>query len=475
MPDYSRSPEFLDVTLLLQATVPPKAPARCRSMAAGFERSRRRRSTERRHDGLKAARSSSAPIAPTARFLRARLARLWMQSSATWRRCACCPARPPILPCPGGGDARVCLDHSGLLVVDAATLHDVIAVPSRVRLGGATALAFSPDGALAVGCSSGAIEIRSAGGGWDLMGVCTGHAGWVGSIDWSESGSCYSRTVPMASCLLGRAWCRTRAVCRCPLHVVNRLVPAPVGDDGHRGLVGGSPRYLIEALHAGGAVAVAARDGSITLVGYPCVGSAAASRRYAELRDSVDSLAWSADDGVLLSMSASGELFQLHIGAEPRPWRSAAAAAAVEEAAYDSDIEHELVAPSAPGDTRDAESAELAATVKTGWANDPSIKDGSSVLASTARVGGQFTELHAPSDWRDAVDSYDAPPDGLSLEWVYGCRGHDAHGSVHWTASGEVAFHAASIGVTFDPKGRTQRFFTGHSQTCYAQPSTQMD
>ena len=53
-------------------------------------------------------------------------------------------------------------------------------------------------------------------------------------------------------------------------------------------------------------------------------------------------------------------------------------------------------------------------------------------------------------------------PDGLCLEWVYGCRGHDAHDAVHWTASGEVIFHAAAVGVVYDPKGRTQRFFTGH-------------
>ena len=230
------------------------------------------------------------------------------------------------------------------------------------------------------------------------MGVCTGHAGWVGSIDWSESGSSLQSNGPNGELLYWDvrtcAALEPSAAALCTWSTAS--CPHQWAMMGIGGLVGGSPRMLSASRrsHAGGAVAVAARDGSITLVGYPCVGSAAASRRYAELRDSVDSLAWSADDGVLLSMSASGELFQwVHIGAEPSDHGvSAAAAAAVEEAAYDSDIEHELVAPSAPGDTRDAESAELAATVKTGWAT--TRLSGSS--AGVDRALAASYELHAP-------------------------------------------------------------------------------
>jgi hypothetical protein len=284
---------------------------------------------------------------------------------------------------------------------------------------------------------------------------------------------------------------------------------------GARGLLGCTRRS-----HGGSALACAGLDGALTLVGYPSVSPDAAALRYADgcapikaraLRiqprelllpllprcrcdgsccmwpaDAVRSictrqaLSWAGDDGVLLTLSSRGELFQWkHLGGEPNAASAASAAsAAADEAAYDSDIENELThssaasahalfAPPQPAEQSSATaawaggaSADADGTLSLIWGG---ATDGAPAGVGGSRVGAHHADLHAPSAYSPSVDALEAPPDGLQLEWVYGCRGHDAHGSVRWTASGEVAFHAAAVGAVYDPRSHTQRFFLGHS------------
>ena len=71
-----------------------------------------------------------------------------------------------------------------------AQLHDLLTVPLGVGVGGATALAFAPDGAvLAVGTDRGALELRAAGGGWEVLGTCGMHPAPVLALDWSDDGA----------------------------------------------------------------------------------------------------------------------------------------------------------------------------------------------------------------------------------------------------------------------------------------------
>ena len=59
----------------------------------------------------------------------------------------------------------------------------------------------------------------------------------------------------------------------------------------------------------------------------------------------------------------------------------------------------------------------------------------------------------------------------LTPEWVYGVRTVDARSNVHWTAGGEIIFHAA-LAVVYDPATHAQRFFTAHTDDvlCAAVP-----
>ena len=45
----------------------------------------------------------------------------------------------------------------------------------------------------------------------------------------------------------------------------------------------------------------------------------------------------------------------------------------------------------------------------------------------------------------------------------YGYRGHDARMNVYYTATGDVVYHAAAVGVVMNPQTRQQRFFINHT------------
>lgn len=56
-----------------------------------------------------------------------------------------------------------------------------------------------------------------------------------------------------------------------------------------------------------------------------------------------------------------------------------------------------------------------------------------------------------------------APDHQLRLEWVYGYRGHQCRNNLYYTASGEVVYFVAGVGVVYSVGEGKQRFFLGHS------------
>ncbi|CAG9466595.1 unnamed protein product [Pedinophyceae sp. YPF-701] len=100
-----------------------------------------------------------------------------------------------------------------------------------------------------------------------------------------------------------------------------------------------------------------------------------------------------------------------------------------------------------------------------------------SVMPGPYRRGGDLSHRGAikypqcrkpvfpPTTWdpKDAEPSLRAPDVRLELEWVHGYEGkRNTCPNVFYLASGEVAFNAAALGVVYDPRSHTQRFFTGH-------------
>ncbi|KAJ8392415.1 hypothetical protein AAFF_G00075400 [Aldrovandia affinis] len=55
-----------------------------------------------------------------------------------------------------------------------------------------------------------------------------------------------------------------------------------------------------------------------------------------------------------------------------------------------------------------------------------------------------------------------APRCQLRLEWIYGYRGHQCRNNLYYTASKELVYFVAGVGVVFNTRDHTQRFYLGH-------------
>jgi len=71
-----------------------------------------------------------------------------------------------------------------------------------------------------------------------------------------------------------------------------------------------------------------------------------------------------------------------------------------------------------------------------------------------------LSQTHVPSYWKKEPGSYDPPQAALRLGWVYGYRGHDTRQNVFYNSKGEVVYHAAAVGIVYNPSSETQRHIT---------------
>lgn len=56
-----------------------------------------------------------------------------------------------------------------------------------------------------------------------------------------------------------------------------------------------------------------------------------------------------------------------------------------------------------------------------------------------------------------------APTSSLKLEWVYGYRGHQCRNNLYYTATKEIVYFVAGVGVVYNTRENSQRFFLGHN------------
>lgn len=56
-----------------------------------------------------------------------------------------------------------------------------------------------------------------------------------------------------------------------------------------------------------------------------------------------------------------------------------------------------------------------------------------------------------------------APSGQLRLEWVYGYRGHQCRNNLYYTAGKEVVYFVAGVGVVYNTREHSQKFFLGHN------------
>uniref|UniRef100_UPI00398E636F echinoderm microtubule-associated protein-like 6 isoform X3 n=1 Tax=Pristiophorus japonicus TaxID=55135 RepID=UPI00398E636F len=56
-----------------------------------------------------------------------------------------------------------------------------------------------------------------------------------------------------------------------------------------------------------------------------------------------------------------------------------------------------------------------------------------------------------------------APKCQLRLEWIYGYRGHQCRNNLYYTVAKEVVYFVAGVGIVYNTREHTQKFFLGHN------------
>lgn len=56
-----------------------------------------------------------------------------------------------------------------------------------------------------------------------------------------------------------------------------------------------------------------------------------------------------------------------------------------------------------------------------------------------------------------------APRCQLRLEWVHGYRGHQCRNNLYYTAGKEIVYFVAGVGVVYNTREHTQKFYLGHN------------
>lgn len=72
-------------------------------------------------------------------------------------------------------------------------------------------------------------------------------------------------------------------------------------------------------------------------------------------------------------------------------------------------------------------------------------------------------QMREPTDFRKPPKNQEQPPTmQLELEWVHGYRARDSKNNVKILKDGSVAYHAAAVGIVYDPDDHTQKHFIKH-------------
>lgn len=72
-------------------------------------------------------------------------------------------------------------------------------------------------------------------------------------------------------------------------------------------------------------------------------------------------------------------------------------------------------------------------------------------------------QMREPSNFRKAPKNQETPPSiTFELEWVHGYRARDSKNNVAILADGCVVYHAAAVGIVYDPDEHSQRHFNKH-------------
>jgi microtubule-associated protein-like 6 len=361
---------------------------------------------------------------------------------------------------PDGTHIAIGLSSGGLKVLTADDLGEYCQYKHRKEAIGE--LKYSPDGHyLAVGSNDHFIDLHDVWKGYRKIGTCKGHSSFITHLDWSSDGTALQSNDgafellfwSMPDCLQISRSSQLRDIewhtWTCTLGWPVQGVYPPYSD--------GTDVNTCDRARSQTVIASGDDFGKVKLYRYPCLSKEAQCSSFGGHSSHITNVRFSADDRYVLSTGGADlSIFQ---------WRHKGPD--VYELGGDNvDSEDEIV-PEDNGEL-DVDVDMLVNYTKSGGLKyEPTDEDdirveddgGEEFMAVKPWLGA----IHAPTGWKDPKDVNKPPQYTLELEFVHGYRGFDSRDNVYYTASGEVLYSAAGVGIVYNRRAHVQRFFMEHT------------
>lgn len=222
----------------------------------------------------------------------------------------------------------------------------------------------------------------------------------------------------------------------------------------------GSDINSVHKAHNSNLLATADDFGKINLFRWPVVVEKQSSKSYTGHSAHVTKVKFTHDDSYIISIGGDDKcvfVWKTEISAEDEE--------VVEEA-------HEEVQVTVPKQVDMAkqqrkEKAAVKAVVVTNTKSKPAEPPKASPKETAVIKGGKNVSegaLKAPSWYLKPSRNHNKPPAvDLALEFVYGYRAKDCRNNIKYLANDKIIYHAAAVGIIYDPSDHTQSHFIGHN------------
>ena len=294
---------------------------------------------------------------------------------------------------------------------------------------------YSPDGnTLALGSHDNKIYLYDVGAGYTLKGVFEGHNSYITHFDFSADGQYLQSncgafellfsdansgsSIPAISTLKDVHW----ATWTCPLGWPVQGIWPEAKHDGTD--ISSCCRSKSEQV-----LATTDTFGRLKLYRYPCLTQGAGEKLFRGHSSRVTNVRFTGDDGYMISVGGRDRcVFQWRV-LEPEADQAQAAG----DSGLDSDVDLEAVF------------------------NMDVDAEGDDFVAVKPWVGAVVTPSNPP------VDDPSTPHARIELDHIHGYRAQDCRNNLRYTATGDVVYHSAAVGIVYSKKMHRQQFYVGHT------------
>ena len=318
-------------------------------------------------------------------------------------------------------------------------------------------VSFSPKGNryLAVASHDNFVDIYSVPE-YKRVGICKGASSYITHIDWDSSGGLIMSNSGAKEALFFEAPKGTRVPLR-KADIISQKwhswtsVLSPLCE----GIWPPTSDVTdVNASHLssdGKLIATGDDYGFVKLFEFPSLQKHAKCKKYVGHSAHVTNVRWTKDDNFLVTIGGGDTSVMMwsHRGLISNGGESDESDDEAEEDGYDSDVEFEC--------TIDYNAKTYSNPVRiVGEGVRPDLKE------ATVEVGVKLSRNHSKEhNVKRSKTPYDV--NSLSLHHVFGYRGYDARGNIHFIEGDKIVYHAAGLGIVMSLESKEQSFYTEHT------------